>query len=133
MQPGSDQPRWMGDVRHELRTDVPRDVGERLEVDRAGEGRAARDDELRAMLLREVAHLVEIDQLGIAPYPVGGDGVELARIVDRATRGQVAAVGQIGPEHGVAWLEDREVNGHVRLSPGVRLDVGVLDSEELLR
>src|SRR5206468_3077955 len=35
--------------------------------------------------------------------------------------------------HGVARLKHRRVDGHVRLGAGVRLDVGVLGAEELLR
>ena len=40
---------------------------------------------------------------------------------------------QLEREDRVAGLEDCEVDGHVRLRPGVRLDVRVLGSEERLR
>ena len=45
---------------------------------------------------------------------------------------EVAAVGEVHAEDGVAGLEQREVHGHVRLRAGVRLHVGVLGAEELL-
>ena len=40
---------------------------------------------------------------------------------------------QLEREDRVAGLQDREVDGHVRLRPGVRLDVRVLGAEERLR
>ena len=46
---------------------------------------------------------------------------------------QVAAVREVHAEHGVARLEQREVDRHVGLRAGMRLDVGVLGAEERLR
>ena len=46
---------------------------------------------------------------------------------------QVAAVGQVHAEHGVAGLQRGHVHGHVGLRAGVRLHVGVLRAEKLLR
>ena len=45
----------------------------------------------------------------------------------------MAAVVEREPEHPVARREHREVDGHVRLRAGVRLDVRVLGAEERLR
>ena len=65
--------------------------------------------------------------------PYGHDRVELAREIQRMAVRQVAAVREIHPEHRVARLQQREVHGHVRLRAGVRLHVGVLGAEQLLR
>ena len=46
---------------------------------------------------------------------------------------QVAAVRQVHAEHGVARLEQRQVDRHVRLRAGVRLHVGVVGAEQRLR
>ncbi len=43
---------------------------------------------------------------------------------------EMAAVRQVHPEHGVPWLQQREVHGHVRLRAGVRLDVRMLGAEQ---
>ena len=43
---------------------------------------------------------------------------------------QVAAVREVHAEHGVARLQQREVDRHVRLRAGVRLDVGVVGAEQ---
>ncbi len=63
--------------------------------------------------------------------PVGDDLELLARVVERVAVGEVAAVGEIHPEHGVAGLHHREVDGHVGLGARVGLDIGVLGTEEL--
>ena len=47
--------------------------------------------------------------------------------------GQVAALVELHAEHGVAGVEQREVDGHVRVGTGVRLHVGVVGTEERLR
>ena len=46
---------------------------------------------------------------------------------------QMAAVGQVEPQHRVARLERREIDRHVGLRAAVRLHVGVLGAEQLLR
>ncbi len=59
-------------------------------------------------------------------HPVGHDLVLFAGLVERVAVGEVAAVGQIHPEHGVAGFEHREIDRHVGLGTRVGLDVGVL-------
>ena len=46
--------------------------------------------------------------------------------------GQVSAVGQVHAENGVPGLAHRKVHRHVSLGTGVRLDIGMLGSEQLL-
>src|SRR5688572_1920912 len=43
------------------------------------------------------------------------------------------AVRQVHPDEGVARIEEREEHRGVRLRAGVRLDVGMIGTEELLR
>ena len=47
--------------------------------------------------------------------------------------GEMSAMREIHPEHGVAGLQQREVHGHVRLRARMRLHVGVLGAEQRLR
>ena len=47
--------------------------------------------------------------------------------------GEMSAMREIHPEHGVARLQQREVHGHVGLRARVRLHVGVLCAEQRLR
>ena len=89
--------------------------------------------DLRPVLAREGAHLVLVDDAGLAGDAVVDDRVEPAREVDLQAVGQVAAVVEPQREHRVARLEEPEVDGHVRLRARVRLDVRVLGAEQLLR
>jgi hypothetical protein len=54
------------------------------------------------------------------------------REIERMAVGEVASVGQVHPEHGVARLQHREVDRLIGLAAGDRLDVGVLGAEQLL-
>ena len=103
----------------------------RAEVDLARIGAGAGHDQLRPVLLRQPGHLVEVDPLGVAADAVADDVVQLAREVQPHAVGQVAAVGQVHGQDGVAGLQAGEVDRHVGLGPGVRLDVGLLGAEEL--
>ena len=44
---------------------------------------------------------------------------------------QMAAMGEIHRQDGVAMIEGGEIDGHVRLGPGMGLDVGALGAEQL--
>ena len=71
-----------GEVRHvaeEERADLVGDLAEALGLDLARIRRAAAHDQLRAVLLREAPHLVEVDQARLAVDPVADDVVELSR------------------------------------------------------
>ena len=133
MQTRGDQAGDVRHVHHHGRPDVPRDLGEAVEVERAGVGARADDDDLRPMLLRQPRHLVEVDGLIALAEPVRDDLEQLAGEVHRRAVGEVAAEVEAHGEQRVARLRQREVGRHVGLRPGVRLDVGVLGAEELLR
>ena len=85
------------------------------------------------MLPGERAHLVLVDEARLARDAVVDDRVEPAGEVDLQPVGQVAAVVEPEREDRVARLEQPEVDGHVRLGAGMRLDVGVLGAEQRLR
>ena len=57
--PAGDEPGDVGGVEHEQRADLVGDRAERLGVDDARVGRGAGDDQLRAVLERQVADLVD--------------------------------------------------------------------------
>ena len=86
------------------------------EVEDAGIGRAAGDDELGLMLARQGGDLFEID----APVVLADavlHGVEpFSRLVGRGAMGEMAARGQGQAENGVAGLQQRHENPLVRLS-----------------
>ncbi len=90
-------------------------------------------DHLGAHLLRQLRHRVVVDHLGLAIDAVRMDLVELAAEVGGASVCEVAAGRQVHPHHSIARLAHGHVDGGVGLRAGVRLDVDVVGSEELLR
>ena len=133
VQARGDEAGEMGHVAEEQGADLVGDGPEALGLDHPGIRRGAADDELRAVLLREAEHLVEVDEAGLAVDAVGGDRVEVAREVHLVPVRQVAAVVEPQGQDRVAGLEAGEVDGHVRLRAGVGLHVRVLGSEDRLR
>src|SRR5436190_1308370 len=125
-----------GEVRHvakEVRADLVRDLAEAVGLDDTRVRGAAAHDHPRPVFLRELEHLVVVDDHGLATHPVVGDRVEAAREVDLEPVRQVAAVVEREREDRVPRVEDGGVRAHVRLRARVRLDVRVLRAEELLR
>ena len=133
VQVGRDQPGEVGHVAQEQRADLVGDLAEPPRLDRPRIRGAAADDELRAMLLRQRENVVVVDEVRLPRDAVVDDRVQAAREVDLQPVRQMAAVRQLQREDRVARLQDREVDGHVRLRPGMRLDVRVLRSEQGLR
>jgi hypothetical protein len=126
-----DQPDEVGSVDHEDRPHLVGHLTEGREVDEAGDRRPARDDHLRSVLARQVAHLVVVDLLGVARHAVVHRPEPRARERDLGAVGEVAAVRQTHRQVGVARLQERPERGDVRARPRVRLQVGVLGAEQL--
>jgi hypothetical protein len=85
--------------------DLASDLGEGGEVDQAGDGGAAAEDELRPLPLRQVADLVEVDALVARRHLVGDELIQQAAGVDRRAVGEVAARVEIETHEGIARLE----------------------------
>ena len=122
----------MRHVDHEIGAGLPGDRRKALEVDDARIGRRARDEQLGLAFERDLPHLVVVDDLGDGVDAVGDELIVLAREVHGGAVGQVAAVGKAHAQHGVARLEQREIDREVRLRASVGLHVRVLRAEELL-
>ena len=133
MEAGGDEAGDVRDVDHEIRADAVRDLRHALEVDDARVGRGARDDELRLAVLCDALELVVVDALILLAHAVGNDVEILAAHVDGRAVREMAAVREVHAHDGIAGLEQREKDRHVRLRAGVRLDVRVGRAEELLR
>ena len=82
------------------------------------------------MFQGKAANFVIIDHFRLGIYAVGDKVVILAGHVHGASMGQVAAVGKVHAEHGVAIVEQRKINGKVRLCAGMRLHIGMLRAEQ---
>jgi hypothetical protein len=105
-----------GDVGHvdeEDRADFAGDRGEVFEVDGAGVGAGAGEDELWFVVAGEAGNIVHVDAVGFAIDAVTDGWVPAAGEVELHAVGEVAAVGEVHGEDGVADFEGGEVDGLV--------------------
>ena len=100
-------------------------------VDFAGIGTGTGDDQFRLVFAGLAGDVIEVDAMVALADAVRHHVVKLPGEIHRAAVRQVSALGQVHREIGVARLEHGEVDRHVGLRTGVRLDVGVLAAEEL--
>ena len=124
-----------GDVGHigqQVGAHLIGDGAEALEIDRAGVGRVAADDQLRLVLQGQLADRVEVELLGVGVDAVV-DGLEpLAAHVHRRTVGEVAAVAEVHAQDRVAGLQQRQEDGEVGLGAAVGLHIGPGGTKQLL-
>ena len=110
-----------------------RDVGKALEVNLQGVSRRARDNELRVMFLCKTLHFVVINRLGFV-QAIGNAVEVLSGEVDLHAVAQVAAVRKAHAHEGVARLQKRHEDRHVRLRARMRLHVhGHLNARRLAK
>ena len=129
MQFRRDEARDVGHVHHQERPDLLADLGELGEVEEPRVGACTRNDQPRLVLAGLLHEVVEVDPVVFFPDAVAGDLEVLAGEVQPHPVGEVAAVGEVEAEDGVAGVEGGEEHAHVRLRPGVGLHVGVLGAE----
>ena len=132
MEPGGNEAGDMGHVHEQLGIHLVGDGAELGEVDGTGIGAGARHDDRGTVLMGEAAHFVIVDEAGVLVHAVGNHVEQAAGEVHRAAVRQVAAVGQVHAQNGIAWFGQREVGSHVRLAAGVGLHVDVVAAEQLL-
>ena len=126
-----DQARDVRHVDHQIRADLVRDRSEAREVDDAGIGGRARDDQLGLAFLGDLEHLVVIDAVGDAVHAVGYEVEVFAGHVDGRAVGQVSALVEVHAHDGVAGVEHGKIDRHVRLSARMGLHIGMLCAEQL--
>ena len=133
MRAAGDQSGEVRHVDHEQRARLVGDLAHAGEIDDPRIGAATADDHLGMMFERKLFEIVVVDGLGFLGHAVGNDLVSLAGEVQRMPVREVSAVREVQPEDRVARLENGAIGFHVGGGAGVRLDVGELRAEELLR
>ena len=122
-----------GDVRHvdeDQGADLAGHLGDPVEVDLPRIGAGAGEDQLGPVLAGQLGDLVVVDPLGLRVDAVADRRIPAAREVELHPVRQVAAVGQVHRQDGVADLQAGEVDRLVGRGPRMGLDVGVLGAEE---
>ena len=126
-----DEAGQVGHIEHEQRAHFVGNALEDLGVETARVAGGASNDHLGAMLERKVAHLVVVDALVAGVNLVRHKVVEDAAGIHGRAVGEMAAVIKAEAHHGVAGLEQTEIDRHVGAGTTVRLHVGVLGAEQL--
>ena len=125
MHPRRDQPGNVRDVRQQPSAGFAGDFSHPFEIDDARISARADGDHFRLMFARHLGELIVINPLIFFAHAVVYDFIKFAGKIGFVAVSQMAAVAQIHRQHFVARFEKREINGHVRLAAGVRLDVGM--------
>ena len=90
---------------------------------------ATADDQLGALLLRQLLQIIIVNRLGFSGHAVGNNAVGLAGKIQMMPMSEMAAMRQVQAENGIAWLQNRSVGRHVGLGSSVRLHIGMLGAE----
>ncbi len=104
MQLSNHQPCDVCNVGHEVSADSARDFSESAEVDHAGIGARPGNDHFGLMLLRQVFHLVIVNELAFLMEAVRNDLEEIAGKIRGAPVGQMPPVGEIHAQDGIPGL-----------------------------
>ena len=123
----------VGHVGHEVGPHRIGDLAEAGEVELTGIGRPAGDDQLGLGLLGDARELVHVEPRVLLAHAVGHDVEVEPGEVDLHPVGEMAAVIELHAQDPVTGIEQGHVDSGVGLGAGVRLDVGVLGPEQLLR
>ncbi len=132
MDAASHQAGEMGHIDQEQCSDLVRNLPHAGEVDDPGVGAASADNQLGLFALSNGFEMVVVDPLRLLIYAIKDHAVELAGEAELVPVGQVAAMGQIKTQDGVAGVDDRHVGGGIGLGTGVGLHVGVIGAKKLL-
>ena len=119
----------MGDVGEQERAVLLGDLTEAGEVDFAGVRGSADGDHLGLLTLSHLFDFVVVDA-AVSAHAVVNSVVELAGEVRGVAVREVATMRQVHGQDFVAGLDAREVDGGISLAAGVRLDVGVVSTEQ---
>ncbi len=130
VQPRGDESGEVGHVDHQQGPHLIGDLPEAEEVELAGVGGPARQDQLGLALPGDPGDLIHVDQAALPVHLIGGHLIETSRDVEFHAMRQVTTVGEGEAHDGVPWLQQGVIDGGVGLGAGVGLDVGVLGPEE---
>jgi len=122
----------MGHVHQQPGPDPVGDAAELGEIENAGIGGPAGDDQLGSIFIGQLLHLRHVDAVVVRPHAIGDAAEPLARLVHGRAVGEVAASGQTQAENGVTGLQQGQIDGLIGLAAGMGLHVGVGAAEEAL-
>ena len=132
MEPRRHQAGDMRHVNHHHRPDLVRNRSECGEINCPWVGAGADYDQLRPVLVGQPLHFLVVDGLVLPGNTIRNNIEKPAGEVHRAAVGQMAAMREVHPEHGVPRFQYREIDRHIGLRSGMGLDIGMVGAEKLL-
>ena len=131
MYPGRYQSGNMGHIDHEICPTAVGRLTEFLEIDNPGISRCSRNNQFGLDLFGHSDQSVIVDGLGFSAHLITVDFIQHTRKVDRMPVGQMTTVRQVHPHNFITRFQNREIDRHIGLRAGMRLDVGVVGLEKL--
>ena len=131
MQTRCDETGDMRHVDHQISADALRNFADALEIDDARIGGRARYDQLWLYLQRLLGEGIIVD-IAVRIDTVGDEVEIFAGHIHRRAVRQMPAMREIHAHDRIAGMDQRKINGHVRLCAGMRLDIGTFCAEQLL-
>ena len=122
----------MGHIHHQIRSRFIRDLTEFPEVDNAGIGAGACNDQLRMILQGDPADFFVIDH-AVVVHAVGNHVKISAGKVGRTSVCQMSSMGQVHAHHRIPRFQHGEEYRHIGLRSGMGLHIGVLTAEQFFR
>ena len=112
-------------------SDIVSDFPEFGKIDNAWICTGTGDDHFRLGAAGDCSDLVVIDDTVALGDLVGFSVIGFTGDILEHAVGQVATVGQVHAEDGIARFQHREIDCSVRLGAGMRLDIDVISAEQL--
>ena len=130
MKPRRDKACDVRHIHHEKSAGFIRDFAQFCKVDRTRICGCACNDHLGFVHKGKAAHFIIVDHFRFRIYTIGNEVIILAGHVHGAAVRQVSAMGQIHAKHGVSIVQERKINGKVRLRAGMRLHICVFCAKQ---
>ena len=132
MKTGCNKAGDMSHIYHEDSADFMCDISDDIEANSSGICACTGNDELRLAFICNAAELIIIYLLILLAYAVRNDIEILTAHIDGAAVGKMTAVAEVHAENCITGVEQRKVYGQVCLCAGMRLNICMLCTEELL-
>ena len=117
---GGHKAREMGHVNDEGCIDLVGDLAKAQEVQVPGVARPTGEEHLRAVAAGELGDLVHVHETVLPSHVVGKSGVVAPGRSHISALARVSPMGEIEPEHGLAWLAQGMEHRRIRVRPRIR-------------
>ncbi|MNC22806.1 hypothetical protein D3C75_708130 [compost metagenome] len=119
-------------IHHEERADIIGNGTKRFKVNSARVCTCTGNNQFRTVFEGGFAHFIIINQECIFLHAISYEVIQQSGGIYRTSVRQMTAVSEIHAEHSVTGIQCGQINCHIGLSTGMRLDIGMISAEQLL-